>query len=93
MAHVQVHDGDIALESPVLVEGLPGAGLVGKIAADHLVDAYGMAHYGSVRCDGLPDVAVYRGDSSEVIPPVRLYADESREIGRASCRERVSSPV
>ena len=80
MARVQVHDGDIALESPVLVEGLPGAGLVGKIAADHLVDAYGMAHYGSVRCDGLPDVAVYRGDSSDVLPPVRLYADEARDL-------------
>ena len=28
MAHVQVHADDVTLDSPVLVEGLPGAGLV-----------------------------------------------------------------
>ncbi len=80
MAHVQVHADDVALESPVLVEGLPGAGLVGKIAADHLVDQYGMTYYGSLHCDGLPEVAVYHGESSDVLPPVRLYADAERDL-------------
>ena len=80
MAHVQVHADDIALDSPVLVEGLPGAGLVGKIAADHLIEEFGMHYYGAIHCDGLPEVAVYRGESSDVLPPVRLYADQERDL-------------
>lgn len=42
MEHVTVNffreDG---IEAPVLVEGLPGVGHVGKLVADHLVDALG----------------------------------------------------
>jgi len=80
MAHVQVQAEDVDLEASVLVEGLPGAGLVGKIAADHLVETFDMEYYGAVHCDGLPRVAVYRGDESGLYPPVRLYADESRNL-------------
>ena len=39
-----------------------------------------MSYYGAVHCDGLPEVAVYRGESSDVLPPVRLYADEERDL-------------
>lgn len=80
MAHVQVHRDDISLDSPTLVEGLPGVGLVGKIAADHLVDAYDMAYYAAVHCDGLPEIAVYADGDPEVRPPVRVYADEGRDL-------------
>lgn len=80
MAHVQVHDESVTLDSPVLVEGLPGVGLVGKIAADHLVDALEMTHYASCHCEGLPDAAVYHEDSRGVFPPVRIYADEQRDL-------------
>jgi len=80
MADVQVHRDEIALESPTLVEGLPGVGLVGKIAADHLVDALEMTHYASCHCDGLPEIAVFEESAREYRPPVRLYADESRDL-------------
>ncbi|QSG09245.1 Archaeal enzyme of ATP-grasp superfamily [Halapricum desulfuricans] len=80
MAHISVHREDIALEEPVLVEGLPGLGLVGKIAADHLVESYDMAHYASVHCDGLPEVAIYDADGHGVEPPVRIHADEERNL-------------
>ena len=59
MARVQVHADDVELDSPVLVEGLPGTGLVGKITADNLVEQFDMSLYGSLYCEGLPDVAVY----------------------------------
>lgn len=68
------------LEDAVMVEGLPGVGLVGKIAADHLVSQYGMTHVASVRCDGLPEVAIYNGESRGVQAPVRLYADSERDL-------------
>lgn len=79
MANVTVH-ADLDLEAPTLVEGMPGAGLVGKIAADHLVETFEMEYVASCFCEGLPRVAVYRGDSSETMPPVRIYADESRDL-------------
>jgi uncharacterized protein len=80
MAHVQVHADGIDLESPVLVEGLPGVGLVGKIATDHLVETFDMTYYAACRCDGLPDVAVYHEDNPGILPPVRIYADEERDL-------------
>lgn len=80
MAQIQIQDDDIDLDSPVLIEGLPGAGLVGKIAADHLVEEFDMTYYGGIHCDGLPRVAVYRGEHSDIRPPVRLFADEKRDL-------------
>jgi uncharacterized protein len=79
MAHVEVHD-DRTLESPVLVEGLPGVGLVGKIATDHLVETFDMSYYAACRCDGLPDVAVCHEGERAVVPPVRIYADHDRNL-------------
>jgi uncharacterized protein len=79
MAHIETHS-DLELDSPVLVEGLPGVGLVGKIAADHLVQSYDMTHYASCHCEGLPKVAVYEEGDPAVRAPVRIYADESRDL-------------
>jgi len=80
MAHVQIHDDSLAVESPVLVEGLPGVGLVGKIATDHLVDELDMAHYATCHCDGLPDVAVYHENETGILGPVRIYAAPDHDL-------------
>jgi len=79
MTGINVH-GEADLEDPTLVEGLPGVGLVGKIATDHLVDHLGMDRYASVRCEGLPQLGVYVPDERDVRPPVRIYADEDRDL-------------
>lgn len=79
MASIEVHD-EVALDAPLLVEGLPGIGLVGKIAADHLVESLSMTHHASVHCEGLPRVAVYGSGDGEVRAPVRLYADEDTDL-------------
>lgn len=81
MAHVSIRgDRDLALDEPTLIEGLPGAGLVGKIAADYLVETLEMPHVADVRCEGLPRVAIYKGGESTTRPPVRLHADEDRDL-------------
>lgn len=80
MARIRIVTDGIELDSPTMVEGLPGAGLVGKIAADHLIDEFDMAYYGALHCEGLPRVAVYKGNDSELRPPVRLYADEETDL-------------
>ncbi|WP_435077339.1 proteasome assembly chaperone family protein [Halococcus sp. AFM35] len=80
MAHIDVVADDIKLDEPMLVEGLPGLGLVGKIVADHLVDSFGMDYYAGVHCSGVPQVGVYRGERSALRPPVRLHADAERNL-------------
>lgn len=79
MANVDIH-APFEMSDPTLVEGLPGAGLVGKIAADHLVEQFDMEWVGSCFCDGLPRVAVYHPNSAETMPPVRIYADETHDL-------------
>ncbi len=82
MARINVLDEDVDadLDRPMLVEGLPGVGLVGKIAADHLVDGFEMTHYANVHCDGIPKVAVFMDGDSTLQTPVRLYADVDRNL-------------
>jgi uncharacterized protein len=79
MAHVDVLK-PLELDAPTMVEGLPGVGLVGKIAADHLVEEFAMTHYANVHCDALPKVAVYQEGDATLHPPVRLYADTERNL-------------
>lgn len=79
MASIEIQN-DVALDDPMLIEGLPGVGLVGKIAADHLIDTFDMTCYGTVQCKGLPPVAVYQGEDSTLRPPVRLYADAEHDL-------------
>lgn len=80
MAEVTVHDESLAPTDPVLVEGLPGVGLVGKIATDHLVEVFDMGYYASVDCEELPRLATYEADSTDIRPPVRIYADPDRAL-------------
>lgn len=80
MARIDVHDDSISLDEPFLVEGLPGVGLVGKIATDHLIEAFGMRYYASVHCEGIPRIGVYHEEDDELKPPVRLYADPERDL-------------
>jgi uncharacterized protein len=70
----------VAVSSPTLVEGFPGVGLVGKIAADHLVETFEMTHHGNLHCEGLPPVVGYGADDPAVRTPVRLYADAARDL-------------
>ncbi|MEM4781415.1 MAG: PAC2 family protein [Halalkalicoccus sp.] len=80
MARIDVHDESVSLSEPFLIEGLPGVGLVGKIATDHLIEQFEMEYYASVHCDGLPRIGVYREEDDELKPPVRIYADPEREL-------------
>lgn len=80
MARVNVRDDSIELDSPMLIEGLPGVGLVGKIATDHVIERFEMDYFASLDCAGLPEMAIYREQDRRVEPPVRLYADEERNL-------------
>lgn len=73
MGHIQRHR-EMDVSDATLVEGMPGVGLVGKIATDHLVDEFDMELYGTVHCDSLPPIGVYHEGEQEILPPVRIYA-------------------
>jgi uncharacterized protein len=80
MASIDVLADDVSLDEPTMVEGLPGVGLVGKIAADHMVEEFEMTHYANVHCESVPPLAVYHADDSRLRTPVRIYADEARDL-------------
>jgi uncharacterized protein len=75
-----VTDRAVEMDRPVLIEGLPGVGLVGKIATDHVIEELDMASIGYVDCDGLPKIAVYGDQGHDVQTPVRLYADHENDL-------------
>lgn len=79
MAQIRIQE-TVDLDEPVLLEGLPGVGLVGKIATDHIVETLDMTYIGNVECEGLPKIAIYGENARSVEPPVRLYADESQGV-------------
>jgi uncharacterized protein len=80
MASITVLDDGVELDEPTLIEGLPGVGLVGKLATDHVVETLDMEYYASIDCEGLPQISVYEGGGRELQPPVRLYADAERDL-------------
>jgi uncharacterized protein len=79
MAQINVRE-DVSFDAPTLVEGLPGVGLVGKIATDHVVAELDMTLFASVDCDGIPQIAVYGEDDRDLRAPVRLYASEEHDL-------------
>lgn len=80
MAQIRIIDEDITLDNPHLVEGLPGVGLVGKIAADHLIEAFDMEQYANIYCDELPKVARYDEGQTDLSTPLRLYINDPRDL-------------
>lgn len=80
MTRIDIVDEEASLDSPVLVEGFPGVGLVGKMAVDHLIASFEMDHYANVYCETIPPVATYQQDTRELVTPVRLYVDAERDL-------------
>ncbi len=80
MSQIRLRGDRVSLDEPVLVEGFPGVGLVGKIATDHLIDQLEMDYYASVHCEGLPRVGIYRQGAQHLQPPVRIYASQAQDL-------------
>jgi uncharacterized protein len=80
MARIDIVDEELSLDRPVLVEGFPGVGLVGKMAVDHIIASFEMDHYANVFCASIPPVATYQEDTRELVTPVRLYVDADRDL-------------
>jgi len=64
--------GTVDVESPTLIEGFPGLGLVASIAVDQITSQLDLDYYGQLRCAALPPVASY--NEGRVQDLVRVYA-------------------
>jgi uncharacterized protein len=69
---------DLTVESPTLIEGLPGHGMVASIAVDRITDQLGLDHYGSVHSEHLPRVTTF--EDGRVRDLVRVYAGDEAEL-------------
>lgn len=61
-----------------LIIGVPDIGLVGPIAASHIVQSLGMAEIGYVESDILPPVVIVHKNHPR--PPLRLYGSENLAV-------------
>jgi uncharacterized protein len=63
---------DLPAESPTLIEGLPGLGLVASIAVDQITKQLDLSEYGTIVSDDFPPVAAF--SEGRVRDAVRVYA-------------------
>ena len=80
MVEIRITDDSVDPSGTTLVEGMPGVGLVGKIATDHIIDRLEMEQFAEVRGEGIPPVTVFDGEKRGVNPPIRLYIDDEEEL-------------
>ena len=69
---------DLGAESPVLIEGFPGFGLVAAIAVDQITTQLGLEHHGNLVADSFPPVLTHQDGQAR--NPVRVYADAEHNV-------------
>ncbi|MDR5674593.1 Archaeal enzyme of ATP-grasp superfamily [Halalkaliarchaeum sp. AArc-CO] len=69
---------ELAADSPTLIEGLPGLGLVASIAVDQITKQLELEQYGTIRSDEFPPVASF--NDGRVRDAVRVYAGEDPDV-------------
>lgn len=67
------------LEDPILIEGLPGVGLVGKLVADHLINELEAEKFGEIYSPHLPHQAVVKEDGVLSLVKDELYYKKMEE--------------
>lgn len=64
---------DFTCKNPVLIEGLPGIGNVGKIVVDYLIDSFNAEKIGSFFSYDLPNSVFVTEDGCIQLPSIDLY--------------------
>lgn len=69
---------DVKLKGYTLIEGFPGAGLVGPMANSYIIEKLGMEYIGRIESEAFPPIAAVHGG----VPmfPVRMYKDDKYKI-------------
>lgn len=69
---------DVEAESPTLIEGLPGHGLVASIAVDQIAEQLRLQHHGNVESAAFLPVTTF--EDGRVREPVRVYAGTNPDV-------------
>lgn len=69
---------ELAAESPTLIEGLPGLGLVASIAVDQITTQLGLEQHGTIVSEDFPPVAPF--SEGRVRDLVRVYAGDDPPV-------------
>jgi uncharacterized protein len=69
---------ELGTESPTLIEGLPGLGLVAAIAVDQMMKQLELDQHGTIVSDDFPPVAAF--DDGRVRDAVRVYAGKDPAV-------------
>ncbi|MXR20799.1 proteasome assembly chaperone family protein [Halobacterium bonnevillei] len=69
---------ELTADSPTLIEGLPGLGLVASIAVDQITNQLGLAQHGTIISEDVPSVAAF--DEGRVRDSIRVYAGEDPDV-------------
>lgn len=80
MVEIRLYDEEVSFAGSTLVEGMPGVGLVGKIATDHIIERVGMTEVGEIRGEGIPPVTVFDEGERGVNSPIRLFHDADSDM-------------
>lgn len=68
----------VKLKNPILIEGFPGVGMVGTIAAMHMVKELNMELVGYIDSERFPPFcAIHEG---EPLPPARIYQSKKHNL-------------
>ena len=70
------------LSNAVFVEGLPGVGNVGKLAADHLIECLGAKKFATVTSKYFPPQVLVLGDGTIRLVNNELYFWKAKEAGQ-----------
>ncbi|MFH1408283.1 MAG: PAC2 family protein [Nanoarchaeota archaeon] len=66
------------LSHPVLIEGLPGIGNVGKVAVDYLVDQVGAKRYAGFFSTAMPNTVFVNEHNLVELPALELYSHKTK---------------
>jgi uncharacterized protein len=69
---------DVEAESPTLIEGLPGLGMVASIAVDQITSQLGLDYHGNIQSDALPPLAAF--NEGRIRDAVRVYAGREPSV-------------
>nr|WP_250137687.1 PAC2 family protein [Halorientalis salina] len=69
---------DLEAETPTLIEGLPGHGLVASIAVEQIRKQLQLSHHGRLRSEGLPSVASFR--DGHIQDTFRVYSGTDPDL-------------
>ena len=67
------------LKSPILVEGLPGIGNVGKIAVDFMIDSIGAEKIIEISSSNFPHSVFVNENNLVDLPKIELYYKKNKK--------------